>query len=145
MGVLWYSVGASRAYEICIGRAELAAGVLLFVPRTVTLGALVCLADALQIFTLNMTSDVPVRLFSFHVILMSAALLAPHAKSLANVLLLARPASPAVDPTVGRTPRTRRIAAVAQVAFGAYLVLMNLQGARKAWTQYGGGAPKSPL
>src|SRR4026208_2091617 len=68
MGVLWYSVGASRPYEIFAGCAELAAGILICIPRTATLGALICLADAIQIFTLNMSYDVPVKLFSFHLI-----------------------------------------------------------------------------
>src|SRR6185295_9990875 len=66
MGVLWYSVGASRPYEMFTGFAELLATVLLFVPVTATLGALVALADTIQIFALNMTYDVPVKLFSFH-------------------------------------------------------------------------------
>ena len=59
MGVLWSSIGASPAYEIFTGCAELLGGVLLIFPRTTTLGALVCLADAIQVFLLNMTYDVP--------------------------------------------------------------------------------------
>ena len=77
MGVLWASVGASRSYEILVGFAELAGGVLLFVPRTATLGALICLFDTLQIFTLNMTYDIPVKLFAFHLIVLSLFLVAP--------------------------------------------------------------------
>jgi hypothetical protein len=71
MGVLWYSIGASRPYEIFAGCAELAGGILLFIPQTATLGALICLADSIQIFTLNMTYDVPVKPFSFHLIVLS--------------------------------------------------------------------------
>jgi hypothetical protein len=71
MGVLWYSIGASRPYEIFAGCAELAGGILLFMPQTATLGALICLADSIQIFTLNMTYDVPVKPFSFHLIVLS--------------------------------------------------------------------------
>ena len=41
------------------------------------LGALVCLVDAVEIFALNMTYDVPVKLFSFHLVIMSLFLLAP--------------------------------------------------------------------
>ncbi len=44
MGVLWYSIGAARGYERFAGSAELAAAVLLFIPRTAMLGALVLLA-----------------------------------------------------------------------------------------------------
>jgi uncharacterized membrane protein YphA (DoxX/SURF4 family) len=66
MGVLWSSIGASPAYEIFTGCAETLAGILLIVPRTAMLGALVCLADMIQIFMLNMTYDLPVKLLSFH-------------------------------------------------------------------------------
>ena len=76
MGVLWSSIGSSPAYESFAGCAELLGGILLIVPRTTTLGALVCLADMTQVFMLNMTYDVPVKLLSFHLILLSLFLLA---------------------------------------------------------------------
>ena len=57
-----------RSYEIFAGCAETLGGILLLTPRTTTLGALVCLADMIQVFMLNMTYDVPVKLFSFHLI-----------------------------------------------------------------------------
>ena len=55
------------------------AGILLFVLSLTTLGALVGLAATLQVFVLNMAYDVPVKLFSFHLILMTLVLLAPDA------------------------------------------------------------------
>ena len=76
------------------GCAELLGGFLLMFPRTVTLGALICLADLTQIFMLNMTYDVPVKLFSFHLILISLLILAPDVKRLANFFFLNRPAEP---------------------------------------------------
>ena len=145
MGVLWYSIGASRPYEIFAGCAESSAAVLLFVPRLATLGAIIALADSIQIFVLNMTYDVPVKLFAFHLILMSLFLLAPEASRLANVLILDRPAGPSTQPPLARGRRGRRILFAAQLVFGAYLVFMNFQGARQSWYSYGGGAPKSPL
>jgi hypothetical protein len=145
MGVLWYSIGASRPYEIFAGCAELAGGILLFIPQTAMLGALICLADSIQIFALNMTYDVPVKLFSFHLIVLSLLLLAPDARRLLNVLLLNRTAQPSPVVPLGRTIRARRIAVAAQVVFGLYLVGMNLSSGLDAWRQYGGGAPKSPL
>src|SRR5271155_977409 len=41
MGVLWGSMGSAPAYEIFAGFAEVAGGLLLIVPRTATLGALI--------------------------------------------------------------------------------------------------------
>ncbi|HRI48986.1 MAG TPA: DoxX family protein [Pseudomonadota bacterium] len=145
MGVLWYSVGASHPYEIFAGSAELLAGVLLFLPHTATLGALVCLADAIQIFTLNMTYDVPVKLLSFHLVLFSLFLLAPEVPRLLNVLLLNRPAAPSPQPPLFSNPRRNRIATICQAVFGAYLVGVNLYSAIQGWYSHGGGAPKSPL
>ena len=145
MGVLWYSIGASRPYEIFTGCAELAAGILLFIPATAPLGALVALACTIQIFTLNMTYDVPVKLFSFHLILMSLFLLAPDARRLLNVLVLNRAAGPSSVPPLGRSRRAWRIAATLQVVFGIYLIGMNMSQSIEGWTTYGGGAPKSPL
>src|SRR5262245_39478383 len=145
MGVLWSSIGASRPYEIFTGCAELTAGILLLIPSTVTLGALVSLACAIQVFILNMAYDVPVKLFSFHLILMSLFLLAPDARRLLNALVLNRPADSSPVPSPGGTARAIRIGVIIQMVFGAYLVGMNIRGSLEGWKQYGGGAPKSPL
>jgi hypothetical protein len=129
--VLWYSVGASFAYERLVGCAELLAAVLLFVPRTALAGALVALADSAMIFTLNMTYDVPVKLFSFHLILMSLFLIAPDARRLLAAVCAAG-------------TRTRW-AALAQIGYGACLVGLGLWSAVGAWHQFGGGVPRPAL
>jgi hypothetical protein len=145
MGVLWASVGASRAYEVVIGFAELTGGVLLFIPQTAPLGALICLFDTIQIFILNMTYDVPVKLFSFHLIVLSLLLLAPQIPQLFRVLVPGSFGKPWIDSPVVPSLRPRRRLVAAQIVFGIYIVAINLYGARQAWGQYGGGAPKSPL
>lgn len=145
MGVLWSSIGASRPYEIFTGCAELAGGILLFIPATATLGAIVSMGCMLQVFMLNMTYDVPVKLFSFHLLSMSLFLLAPDAKRLMNLLVLNRPADRSPVPPLGGTARAIRIGVILQIVFGAYIVGMTFNGALDGWAQYGGGAPKSPL
>jgi len=145
MGVLWASVGASRAYEIVIGFAELAGGVLLFVPQTAPLGALICLVDTIQIFLLNMTYDVPVKLFSFHLIVLSLILLGPVIPQLARVLLPGVLGPPRRVGSAIEVIRPARWLVGAQLVFGLYLIAMNLYGAKQAWAEYGGAAPKSPL
>jgi len=145
MGVLWSSIGASPAYEIFAGCAETLAGILLIFPRTAVLGALICLADMTQVFMLNMTYDVPVKLLSFHLILMALFLLAPEFPRLANFFLLNRAVEASREPQVLRTRRGNRIALTAQLTFGLWLVSMNTYGSWTAWHIYGGGRPKSPL
>jgi hypothetical protein len=131
MGVLWYSIGASFPYERFVGCAELAAAVLLFIPRTARLGALVALADTIEIFTLNMTYDVPVKLFALHLVMMSAFLAAPDLGRLVRVVFA--------------DGARARWAAGLQVAFGLYLVTFSYIGARRQFATFGWGAPKPAL
>ena len=145
MGVLWASISATPAYETFAGSAEALGGILLLVPRTATLGALVCLADSVQVFTLNMTYDVPVKILSFHLILMSVFLLAPELARLANFFLLDRTAERSKQPQLFPTARANRIAVVAQIVFALWLVGNYLYGVRDLWHSRGGGMPKPSL
>ena len=121
------------------------AGILLIFPRMTTLGALVCLIDSSYIFTLNMTYDVPVKLFAFHLILMSLFLLAPEFSRLADFFLSDRAAGPSTQPPLFRTRRANRIALAAQIILGIWILGTNAYGGRTAWYTYGGGRPKSAL
>jgi hypothetical protein len=145
MGVLWYSIGASKSYEMFAGFMELVSGTLLFVPQLATLGAMVTFATTVHIFTLNMTYDVPVKLFSFHLILMSLVLMAPEAARLANVIVFNRTVPPSTQPPLFRRRAAVLIVLAVQLAYGGYLLWNNYSGARQSWTIRGGGAPKSPL
>jgi hypothetical protein len=131
MGVLWYSIGASRPYEIFTGCVELLCGILLFIPRTQLAGAALALAATAQVFTLNMTYDVPVKLFSFHLVLMSLVLLVPDMLKVCRSVLY---------------HRARWIGTAIQVAIGAYLIGLAMYGSVQRWHgPFGGGAPKPPL
>ncbi len=145
MGVLWTSIGASQAYEIFAGCAELLGGLLLIVPVTATFGALICLADMIQVFMLNMTYDVPVKLLSFHLILLSVFLLAPDLPRLINVLFLNRATEPSSQAQLFRGRRANRIALALQILFGLCLIVGNAYGSREEWYLRGGGRPHSPL
>ena len=145
MGVLWSSIGASAPYERFAGSMEMMAGILLFVPSLTTLGALVGLAATLQVFVLNMTYDVPVKLFTFHLILMTLVLLAPDASRLARVLVLNRAVGPASEPPLVHGRRAQRVLLIGQLVLGAYMAGLSLWNARTAWYEWSTGAPKSPL
>jgi uncharacterized membrane protein YphA (DoxX/SURF4 family) len=145
MGVLWYSVGASPAYEMFAGCAEMLAGILLIVPRSTMLGALMCLLDMIQVFMLNMTYDVPVKLFSLHLILMAAFLIAPEFSRLADFFLRNRVTGLSTEPKLFNTRGGNRFALAAQIIFGICLVGANAYGGWGTWHTYGGGRPKSPL
>jgi len=145
MGVLWSSIGASAPYERFAGSIEMMAGILLFIPSLATLGALMCLAATLHVFVLNMAYDVPVKLFSFHLILMTLVLLAPDASRLARVLVLNRGVGPASEPPLVYGRRAQRVLLIGQLVFGAYLAGLSLWNARTAWFEWSTGSPRSPL
>jgi uncharacterized membrane protein YphA (DoxX/SURF4 family) len=145
MGLLWTFVGASRGFEIFTGCAEILGGVLLILPRTTLLGALVCFGDTVLIFTLNMCYDVPVKLYSLHLLLMSVFLIAPEARRLADVLVFNRPVGAAGARRLFRRPKLNRVALALQVLFGLYLLGLCLFGAYEQSKVYGFNAPKPPL
>lgn len=135
----------SRQGEMLAGGVELVAGLLLFLPRTATLGALLSLAATGYLFAINMTYDVPVKILSFHLLLMSVYLLAPQARRLANVLVLERPAEPASQPPLFSGRRADRIATAAQVAPGIWVLLSEVLAGWQLWNTYGGGRTKPEL
>nr|WP_324197589.1 DoxX family protein [Nocardia abscessus] len=143
--VLWNQVGAAPAYEILLGTAEVLGGLLLFVPRTATIGALLSLVSMAQVFVLNMTYDVPVKILSFHLLLLSLVVLAPQARRLANVLVLERPSEPATQPALFGSRRANRIVAAVQVALGLWVLIGGVYIGWQAWREAGGGAPKPAL
>ena len=77
MGLMWTFMGYSKGYTMFVGWLEFLAGLFLIFRRTTVLGALMTFGVMLNVFALNMCYDVPVKLFSFHIVLMSLFLLYP--------------------------------------------------------------------
>jgi hypothetical protein len=143
--VLWLQVGSSYPYEIALGTVELAAGLLLFWPRTATLGALLALASMAQVFLYNMTFDVSVKILSFHLLVLALVLLAPQARRLANVFVLERVSSPVTQPALPITARAAKIGTAIQIALGAWVLVGSLIISGLDWFEYGGGRTKPEL
>src|SRR5262249_44958695 len=95
---------------------------LLLMPRTTTLGALICLADMTQVFVLNMAYDIGLKQISFHLILLSLLLLAPELRRLANFFVLDRPVPPSRQTEQFGSSGANRIALMLQVGVGLYLL-----------------------
>jgi len=71
MGLLWTFMGASKSYTVFSGIMELIAGYLLFFRRTKALGSLVAIVVLMNVMTMNFCYDVPVKIFSSHLVLIS--------------------------------------------------------------------------
>lgn len=143
--ILFWSIGVARPYEIFTGLAEVLGGILLLVPRTTALGSLVCLAVTVEVFVLNMTYGVFVKLFSFHLVLFSLFLLAPDAKRMLQFFFSNHSAAPSTQPPLFQRVNANRIALTLQVLFGSLLMGMNLHTDIHTWFTLGGGRPKPSL
>ncbi|PRD57129.1 DoxX family protein [Sphingobacterium gobiense] len=89
MGLAWTYFGYSKGYNIFVGIMEILAGLLLF-RKTVVLGALITMAISINIMTANYFFDVPVKMISTALFLLSLFLLLPHIKPLFNFLILGK-------------------------------------------------------
>ncbi|HVG09584.1 MAG TPA: hypothetical protein VNM67_17920 [Thermoanaerobaculia bacterium] len=95
MRLLWTFMGVSASYIVFTGAAEMLGGLLLVARRTTLLGALVCIAVMSNVVILNLSYDVPAKLYSSHLLLMAVFLAAPDLKRLASLFVLNRRVPPA--------------------------------------------------
>src|SRR5262249_50614356 len=109
------------------------------------LGVLVGGAAMFEVFMLNMCYDVPVKIFSFHLILMAAFLLAPDLPRLTDLFILNRATAPVPRPPLFRRKWPNRVAVAVLILFGLYILGTNLYGARQAYRNSPRNGPKPPL
>jgi hypothetical protein len=132
MGLLWTFMGASRGYNAFAGGAEMLAGLLLFVPGLTALGALLAIAVMSNVFMLNMCYDVPVKLFSFHLLLMAVFLAIPDLRRLINLFVLRRKVQLSVAEPLFHRRWLNRGSLVAQFLFGLFVITASLYGAHQS-------------
>ncbi|UNZ00180.1 DoxX family membrane protein [Zhouia spongiae] len=94
MGLMWNFMEYSDSYTIFSGVSEIIGGLLLMFRRTTKLGALVTFGVMLNVFMMNLSYDIPVKLFSSHLMIIALFILSPHLKSLTNFFILNKPAMP---------------------------------------------------
>lgn len=146
MQLLWTFMGASVAYNVFTGLAEMVGGLLLTLRRTTLLGALVCIGVLSNVVMLNFSYDVPVKQFSVHLLLMAVFLAAHDSRRLANLLVLNRP----VEPKEIRPLFQRKWLARTAAAFAAVFILYEtgtlLYGSYRDLVDYGSEAmSRAPL
>ena len=88
MGLLWTFMGYSGVYSVFAGLGEVIGGVLLFFRRTRLLGALVVAMVMSHVVVLNFAYDVPVKVFSTHLLLIAVLIMTPDRKRLLNFFIL---------------------------------------------------------
>jgi hypothetical protein len=142
MGLLWTFMGASEPYTMFVGAAEMIAGILLFPRRTRTLGALMSVGVLSNVVALNFSYDVPVKLYSSHLLAMAVFLLLPDVRRLMNFFILNRPVeSVRLQPLFSRTLLQRGAAVVGSL----FLITVVLVSLNQSYEQRSVVIQRSPL
>ncbi len=90
MGLAWTFLGFSKGYNLFMGIAEVLAGLLLF-RRTLTFGAVITLMTTMNVMAVNYFYDVPVKILSTHLVLMTLFLLFRDLKKVMEYLVTNNP------------------------------------------------------
>ena len=85
MGLAWTFMGHSMAYNIFLGGLEILGGCFLLYRRTTLLGSMLVFGIMMHIAFMNLTYDIPVKLFSIHLVAMSLILLFRHRKRIIGI------------------------------------------------------------
>ncbi len=94
MGLAWTFMGYSVAYTVFSGAMECLGALLLCFRRTATFGAIIIAGVMTNVVMMNFCYDIPVKLYSTHLLLTALVVLGPAMKRLMDVLLFHRGAAP---------------------------------------------------
>lgn len=90
----WLFIGYSTPYQVFSGIMETIAGLLLLNRKTITLGLVTCVGVFIHVFVLNLAYDIPVKLFSGHLLVFSIYLLLYETKRLTDFFIFNRVSDP---------------------------------------------------
>lgn len=146
MRLAWTFMGYSDAYNLFTGGAELLAGFLLFFRRTRLLGALLGVTVMANVVAINFCFDVPVKLYSSHLLLMALFIAAPDFRSLYRFFILHIPAAPTgkLRPFSGNRKLKTGLGSL-KCLFIVYILYTGISTGLEAHQSYGDGATKPPL
>ncbi|HUR20680.1 MAG TPA: hypothetical protein VMZ90_07720 [Vicinamibacterales bacterium] len=145
MGLLWVFMGSSTAYSVFSGIAEVLGGLCLLLRRTATLGGLILIAVMVNVTMLNFTYDVPVKIFSLHLLLMAAYIVAPDARRLLNVLVLNQATAPRLAMPLFTRRWARAVATAAVALFAGYIMWSDVSDGLASLSAARSAAAASPL
>jgi uncharacterized membrane protein YphA (DoxX/SURF4 family) len=145
MRLAWTFMGYSPLFNLFTGLGEVIGGFLLFFRRTTTIGAFVLVSVLSTIVAMNFSYDIPVKLYSTHLLLMAFFLLTPDFKRLYQFFI----SNVRVEPAIfirhfnDRRWNTGRI--ILKVLFISYVLISNSYSGWQRAGQYGSRLPIPPL
>jgi uncharacterized membrane protein YphA (DoxX/SURF4 family) len=143
MRLSWMFIGYSTQYQIFSGVMETIVGMLLLNRRTVTLGALLGIGVFTNVFILNISYDIPVKLYSMQLLICCLFLAVRDWRRLSDFFLLNKEAKPTRLYDFDLTKKWQRIARIVfKVGFVIYFVAMPFN---QSWSRYKEEANKGEL
>ena len=142
MGLAWNFMGYSEGYNYFAGIAETTAGLLLLFRRSTVAGALLAFVVCSNVMAMNYCFDIPVKLLSTMLVIMSLYLLSDNCTTIAGFLFQKRLTAleqPPAPPFKKRT--TRMLWRVGKGVFIAFLLIASVTQLIIARTTYGDAAP----
>lgn len=130
----WMFFGYSTPYQTFSGVMETIVGILLLNRKTVTLGALLGIGVFANVFVLNLSYDIPVKLYSMQLLIYSLFLAGRDWKRLMNFFLLNKMAE-ATD--LYHIDLTKPWQKISRIAFKlGFIVLFVLLPFKSSWSRY---------
>jgi hypothetical protein len=145
MGLAWTFLGFSEGYNMFMGIAEVCAGLLLF-RRTLTFGAVITLMTTMNVMAVNYFFDVPVKILSTHLVIMTLFLLSRDIKKVMQFLVTNKAVESLT--TIKRPQFKKGIRISLQVLKGlvvAYALGYGFYDVMQSKERYGLNDPKPPL
>ena len=146
MGLAWTFLGFSKGYNLFMGIAEVSAVLLLF-RRTMTAGTIITLMTAANVMAVNYFYDVPVKILSTHLVLMTLFLLARDLKTLFIFFFTGKQISLSVieQPKKKDDKSLRLVSRILKGLLLVYVLGFGLINVIRSQDIYGENAPKPEL
>ncbi|HVS96505.1 MAG TPA: hypothetical protein VHE54_08455 [Puia sp.] len=142
MGLAWNFMGYSSGYNYFAGFAEVTAGALLLFRRTMVAGALLAFVVCANVMAMNYCFDIPVKLLSTMLVIMSLYLLSDNFTPVAGFLFGKKQVALRPAPSPRLPNRRLRILWVAgKSLFIGFLAISSGIGLVEARSSYGDAAP----
>lgn len=109
MGLLWTFMGYSKPYSMFTGLGEILGGTLLLFRRTSVIGSLITFIIMANVALMNFAYDVPVKLFSAHLAVISFFIFYPNLIYLFNFFILNKTTQIKVAPLHFSNKRVRLV------------------------------------
>lgn len=145
MGLMWNFMEYSDTYTRFSGYAEIIAGILLIFRKTVTFGAIMIIGVMFNVFMMNMSYDIPVKLYSGLLTAMGMFLLAPDIKRILNFFILNRTIHPKTLLPYFTNLKYQKVTIVFKVLIIGFFLYYNINRSIEGQEKWGKKAPKPAL